>query len=376
MAPKRTRSTATKKAKFGKCVKGRIQKTWPKGGPGRPTNSAIKGLHNPENMCYRRSVLQCLIHTPLFCNYLCRQDNCKGTDGEECVFCTLRNLAVMYWTENDDDERQKATDKFDLAIQEHHKWYSLQQQPFADEGNEQYDAHEFLLGLLQMLNDIDSSYGANKFAPAIPKLFDLTVDQSWKCQDCGQVHGQGPSQHRGIDGVSMANPNDNWIEDFLHGHFREQEIEGLGCNSPACKGKREIRRKRLVITSPPEILVVQLNRFTFNRKKMRVEKLKKRVWYDERLDLTGHTNSQEKLEYQLHGVVLHEGGSTGSGHYTAALKCQDGEKTGTANAKYVRQDGKKHVDKSKRLLFREPDDDFHTYMFVYQKVGTGEVQIT
>lgn len=144
---------------FSTVKSGRIGKRWPKKRPAGPisrANARPKGLENPGCLCYRRAVLQCLLHTPVFYNYLCRLDGCEGKAAEECVLCAFRDFAVQYWTSTDTAERYAANNRLDAALRRHPSRFEGVPIPdFVSEEDQQHDAHEFLMGLLLMLEDVD-----------------------------------------------------------------------------------------------------------------------------------------------------------------------------------------------------------------------------
>jgi ubiquitin C-terminal hydrolase len=157
---------------LGLVVDGRIRKGWPFrrfGGLRTPETSRSKGLLNPGVLCYRNAVLQCLLHNSEFFRYLSRQDRC-ATPGDNCVFCALRGLTIEYWTNTDSAARQQALDNVNTAMENH-------QQPGTTYGflrragkkvndmsiSGQQDAHEYFLGLTNMLRHIknDMNHGYN-----------------------------------------------------------------------------------------------------------------------------------------------------------------------------------------------------------------------
>ena len=65
-----------------------------------PTPS--RGLQNTQNLCYRNSVLQALLHVPKFVNWL-EQDHSSCTIAR-CVACSLRTLCFRYWDVPEDQQ--------------------------------------------------------------------------------------------------------------------------------------------------------------------------------------------------------------------------------------------------------------------------------
>jgi ubiquitin C-terminal hydrolase len=126
-----------------------------------------KGLENPNYLCYRNAVLQCLLHTPEFYRYLDRQDRC-ATPGDNCVFCALRGLARQYWSNGEDGRHQSARDEtrqtarryralanLNTAMDAHPVPYAFLRSGSSSvnnmNGSGQQDAHEYFLGLVNML---------------------------------------------------------------------------------------------------------------------------------------------------------------------------------------------------------------------------------
>ena len=72
---------------------GRVSKQWPESMPyKRPV-----GLLNPGNLCYRRSLLQCLLHLPIFYNLLGNMHFKCNEKTDECVVCALQAFTQKYW---------------------------------------------------------------------------------------------------------------------------------------------------------------------------------------------------------------------------------------------------------------------------------------
>eukprot|EP00415_Alexandrium_ostenfeldii_P004519 UN4519 len=72
----------------------------------------------------------------------------------------------------------------------------------------------------------------------------------------------------------------------------------------------------------PKVLVVHLKRFSYNKDTGCVQKVKKRVDYEEKLvfDRAWLVDDVEPPEYQLAAVICHHGDSANGGHYNAAVR--------------------------------------------------------
>lgn len=104
-------------------------------------NPRRRGLQNPANWCYRRSVLQSLFSTPQFFNVLANHE--PGTCPRNCVTCGLRTALRTYHSNSPQlgghirqlDERIHATGR-----KSDPRWTA--------NGHTQEDAHDFLTYLL------------------------------------------------------------------------------------------------------------------------------------------------------------------------------------------------------------------------------------
>lgn len=132
-----------------KVVHGRTSKHW----PAAITHTRPKGLHNPLNFCYRRSMLQCLLNTPVVYNYLGNMHpKCRKIE-RECVVCALQALMSKYWHDRSPTNfpmaRGGAVTVLDRAV----KHCCVGKDAFSRwaQGVEQGDPHDYLMYLLRQL---------------------------------------------------------------------------------------------------------------------------------------------------------------------------------------------------------------------------------
>ena len=141
----------------------KTQTQWPQ--PGRPS----QGLPNPGNLCYRRSVLQALLHLPAFVRWIGgnhshmksaepqksggkRQSLAAGKPSSSvCLACALRSLSYEYWHNSSKGALRQELRNFDRAVsalgpRSTPKWS-------AAGSLTQADAHEFLYWMLQVLEN-------------------------------------------------------------------------------------------------------------------------------------------------------------------------------------------------------------------------------
>lgn len=124
------------------------------------------------------------------------------------------------------------------------------------------------------------------------------------------------------------------------------------------KPGRQVRKR--IITSP-EILVMQIRRFSYD-KNYNGRIVHGHIPFAECLDLSAFNNGPSTLRYRLVAVVSHKG-SLGSGHYITVARGPSGhwEEMNDSSVKIVRL---------KDAL--RPRTPFSSYLLFYERVG-GEV---
>jgi len=157
----------------------KISKNW----PNRAAGKKSQGLYNSGNYCYRRTVMQSLLHIPIFLNWLDghppakppatqasaaqavqpqnssakSRTHCKCIDPKGCLACALRRLSHRYWQSaptSAQPDRQLArieVDRFDNTVDH---IGDQPQRPFpaweAVDGR-QADAPEFIMWMLNRM---------------------------------------------------------------------------------------------------------------------------------------------------------------------------------------------------------------------------------
>jgi len=132
------------------------------------------------------------------------------------------------------------------------------------------------------------------------------------------------------------------------------------CNACTVKPGRQVRKR--IITSP-EILVMQIRRFSYD-KSYNGRVVHDHIPFTERLDLSAFIDGPSTLKYRLVAVVNHRG-SLGSGHYMTVARGPSGhwEEMNDSNVKTVRL---------KDAL--RPKTPFSPYLLFYERLGDGVVE--
>ena len=312
-----------------------LSKSWPSS-VGKPK---IKGLSNPSQWCYRRSVLQSLIATPQLFNLL---DQCHRSCPKQgrCVTCAMRQLLISYHTSAGGVGSQLGA--LDGAIRatgrsSDPRWSAISQT--------QEDSHDFLQYLL---NTFEKAKGIDK--DQFASLFRIKHKISWVCGDCKKTH-----THSDPPSVSLSVPIPDRpsvsLADCLNTYHREPNVT-IRCD----KCKKNTKRTRVFqVDNAPEVLPIQLMRFGFGARGP--TKNKKHVDFPEELDLSPWVVDKSKpSKYRLQAIVAHSG-SLKFGHYIAYVRGADG----------IKEISDSSVTNSNAKEWRRPTSGFNPYILVYIK---------
>lgn len=348
----------------------------------RPKDSRVTlGLHNPGNFCYRRSVLQSIMSVPIVVNWLILRAESHRQDLQSpindtrhnCLFCAVANLAEDIWV------RRKITSlhSFDQRLREldPHKMLDWPR------SHRQADAHEFLHVLIDHI--VDPKHGFNNPAPIAQGLFSMRISRQWTCKSCHLVHTASPIDETGLN-LAIANPKNGNVDDYIRQYFQPEQVEAR-CENEQCpsnparaaKGQKSpvlpLRWRSASISSTPEVLFVQFNRFALkysNGRHSLPRKERKRVPYSQHLDLSQHVTadswqdelSASSLRYKLTAVVAHQG-EKNSGHYIAFVKSPNG-------AIHEISDASVRTSTLGEML--NPSSGFTPYILTYVRVGNDD----
>lgn len=326
-------SNKEKSSKPSTATESRISKSWPKS----VGKQKVKGLSNPGNWCYRRSILQSLIAVPQFFNLL--DDSHKACPKQgKCVTCAMKQLLKGYHTTSGGvGQDLKALDN---AIRVTGKTSDPR---WRAGGQTQEDSHEFLQYLL---GTVENAKGVQK--EQFASLFRIKHRISWTCDNCRRVH-----VHSDPPGLSLNLPiaRQSNITACLDTYHREPNVV-IRCD----KCKKNSKRTRIFqIEDAPEVLPIQLMRFGFTG--FGTSKNKQHIEYPEDLDLTRWALDKSKpLKYRLQAVVAHSG-NLKFGHYIAYVRGPDGIKD-------ISDDS---VSNTSAKEWRKPSSGFNPYILVYIK---------
>lgn len=331
-------------------VDGQIGKTFP-----QTRHISPAGINRNGYRCYRNSLLQCLFHTPEFYHLLGIIHKDCPLQPEECITCALQEMAQDYWNgDRDTDDVNYNGDVLQQALKK------VITQDDSIQGNEQSDPYDLMMFIVRYVEwdaygidpvgkgfvsqPLDSN---DESSLSFRELFYFEYEESWTCKECGKKHPALTVYEMGVDLLvdirrSPGSSLESYLQDRRINLFRDPVR--VRCNSEVCARsyRNEIQndpkyeppfqtRYRRIIHAP-EILILRLRRFTMEWTPPIVSttgkvlapgrwsgnKCTQNISYEEGLDLSKYSAWQDdKIQYDLRGVVSHDGMSVQSGHYVA-----------------------------------------------------------
>ncbi|GAB7340730.1 hypothetical protein MBLNU457_7111t1 [Dothideomycetes sp. NU457] len=312
----------------------RVSKAW----PASVDKPKIRGLDNPSQWCYRRSLQQALFCVPQFFNVL--EKHTKHQNNNNCVSCALAQSVQSYQT-GAGDLRRKVSNLDDVikatGRRSDPSWRSV--------GHSQDDSHDFLQYLL----------GTAEKAAGIPKAnfknsFHVAHQSMWECQRCGKKHTHTDPASYSLSLPIFPPRGQPTLASCLDRFHREENLtircDGCQKNIP----RTRIRR----IQHAPEALFIHLMRFDYTTGPKKNSKF---VDFPENLDLSKWClDPKEAANYRLQAVVAHAG-SLKFGHYKAYIRDADGQ---------VKEANDETISKVSSNEWRKPRG-FDPYILLYQK---------
>ncbi|KEG08737.1 ubiquitin hydrolase [Trypanosoma grayi] len=293
--------------------------------PVRATKATIprRGIRNLGNTCYLNAVLQLLFSIPHVRHEVLRA--CAGDDFHtvEPGVCDLTGDATQRTQPQGHTEEEGLLASglgellAEMAFTRDGKGANAQS--FASflslDTRTQQDAQEFFALLLGWLHD--------KGCEAVERVFKGTLLYDRSCGSCGRPF------KRAEPFFFLSLPVNSSVEEALSTFLRHEEVEGFMCEG--CSATTTVLSRQYIRTLP-DILVVHLNRFTFDMQTLQRQKLTETVSFPLEWDLTDQmkqwqqrdeantsTNplsTSDEARYTLIGVVNHFGETALCGHYT------------------------------------------------------------
>ncbi|RNF05140.1 putative ubiquitin hydrolase, putative,cysteine peptidase, Clan CA, family C19 [Trypanosoma conorhini] len=289
-----------------------------------------RGIRNLGNTCYLNAILQLLFNIPRVRHEVL---SACADSAAESHLCEITDDA----TQRTEAEAEEAARPMTQALQASglgelfaemaltRDGTGANAQPFAAflslDTQVQQDAQEFFALLLTWLQ--------HEGGTAVKQTFEGTLLYDRRCGNCHRAF------KRAEPFFFLSLPVKSSVEEALSTFLQPEEVEGFmcdGCNLTTTASSCQYLR------TLPEVLVLHLNRFTFDTQTQRREKVTRPVSFPLEWDLTDYTNrwqqqqqqqgsegsdspvtttsARDAAHYALMGVVNHIGDTAVSGHYT------------------------------------------------------------
>lgn len=275
--------------------------------------NGLSGLVNLGNTCYMNSIIQCLSNIKQFNKKIIEYNgNCQ-------IILQFKKILIEIWKENYPISPKSFKKTIDNDLQK----YS---------GNEQHDAHEFLLDFFELLHkEMGEKYNSNSISNNINILKANNIWDSYfnssksiisslfygqyvnyiTCEGCENVsHTFDPF----IDINIYCNKPDKTIKKLIKDRFARNYIY-KPCEE--CNGNTESDTEHEIISyiyKLPEILLVYINRFTKTSKNNNNNNL----IIDNEINLSNYSMDNNVI-YTLKSIICHTG-NLNSGHYFSLVK--------------------------------------------------------
>lgn len=280
------------------------------------------GLNNRGNTCYLNSVLQALTHTSALGN-----DAVSGSHFSRCVrkqssiFCGYCALLTQIKSSLTCSSRMMSPD----VILRHLKMLAKSMRH-----GRQEDSHEFLRQLLDSC--LMAELPENKTVPSalvrsttfLGQIFSGFLQSKVTCGSCGNVSRTfDPFMDLSLE-IQGCSSLFDCLKKFTHADTLS------GSNSYKCSKcqKRTSATKQMFVHQPSRVLTIQLKRFDiFSMKNGSAQKNNRHVAFTSELDISEFCSNSKLLpvnKYKLYSIIVHEGGSMGSGHYVCYAKAANG----------------------------------------------------
>jgi len=253
------------------------------------------GLKNPSNVCYMNVIIQ------LMYGMKCIQDHIskiKFQDKNQNITIALKRLFYTMTS------RKDTTSVIDFK-----KTVVLNPLFHQFNNNFQQDSHQFLLTLLQSINNEFTIHNKN----SVPFWFRSTLVSQVRCQKCHKVSTNEGDHSTSIEVEISGNCLEECLSNFFQYEVLDNEWICQNCNFKGHAYKYLLLRER-------PILIITMKRFND-----RSQKITTNVSFPlENLSIKYVVNEENKASkkncFKLFAVVNHLGMSAVSGHYTLYMK--------------------------------------------------------
>ena len=271
------------------------------------------GLKNLSSLCYMNSVIQQLYMIPIFKKSILNlkiNDEIYKLNEKSDLDDLLFQLIKMFYYLTYSDRSYYDPKQFVFSFKDY-------------EGNPtnpnlQCDAQEFLT---RFVEKIEEKIKNSKERFLFDNIFGGTTLQQIICtnSECRNIS----ERREKIIYLSLDIKGNHTLEDCLDKFISEEKIEDYHCEK--CD-KKITNIKKVLIDKLPNILIIHLQRISFNYETFLMEKINDEINFEPKLNIKKYTVDKnnknldtEKYEYEYIGVIVHSG-TAQSGHYYSIIK--------------------------------------------------------
>lgn len=264
--------------------------------------TGLVGLRNQGATCYLNSLLQSLYFTNAFRKAVYQ----IPTETEESLqnsAYTLQRLFYQLQTSNTTVDTRELTRSFGWETR--HVF-------------EQQDVQELSRKLMELL---ENKMKGTRAENVLPDLFVGKLKTYVKCINVNYESSRTEDFWDVQLNVSGLATLENSFKDYI----QVEKLEGDNQYFAGDVHKHQDADKGVIFVSFPDVLHLQLKRFQYDFERDIMTKVNDRWEYPESFDvspfLSSEADKSESWEYQLHGVLVHQG-DLNAGHYYAFIKPQ------------------------------------------------------
>lgn len=299
------------------------------------------GLARRGATCYRTAALQALTHCPIFINWLSAHTHPAtarhANSPRSCLACALCSLITAAWASPPTHCRERAN----AAVRQIHalvKHAGKRGGPaahlptfFHADPALHGDPHEFLgwvvEGLRRGTSDSTSSDDDDADLNELSALFDLVTRERRVYPCCGHEDPAHPSDRSALHTEMGLRLAPAWhrggpfrAADLISAHFRPVDPVPPARACPGC-GATSAPRVTRVVDAAPQVLVAQVCRAGWDRRRCAGVKHAAEVVYPAELDLSGYMRQAcGRVRFALAAVLCHVGVGPTAGHWVAVCR--------------------------------------------------------
>ena len=271
------------------------------------SKSGYVGINNLGSICYMISVIQQFYMIPLFKRAILTVDLPNNTDNS--TFQLQKMFSYLTFS------TKQFYDPTDFV-------FSFKDYDGAPTDSlVQCDAQEFLG---RFINQIEDDLKSTNYKYILNNIFGGEIHQILTCQnpECNLTK----TQKEVINLLSLDIKNCSNLNQCLAKFIQEENIDDYNCEK--CKLKVSYT-KNVLINKLPNILIIHLQRISFNYQTFELEKINTKVDFSREINLKNYTTkfdnnsiSNENFEYSLIGVIVHSG-TAQYGHYFSLVNTKN-----------------------------------------------------